>query len=55
MMTVATGSRPPFDNIVVSNFDTRFAPYPAYNMDCHRRLLKNGVTVRPVPPGSRTQ
>ena len=28
MMTVATGRRPPFDNIVVSNFDTRFAPYP---------------------------
>ena len=51
MMTVATGRRPTFDNIVVSNFDNRFAPYSAYNMDCHRHLLKNGVTVRPVPPG----
>ena len=50
MMTLATGPRPTFDNIVVSNFDTRFSPYPAYNMDCHRRLMKNGVTVRPVPP-----
>ena len=50
MMTAATGRRPPFDHVVVSNFDTRFSPYPAYNMDCHRRLLKNGVTVRSVPP-----
>ena len=50
MMTAATGHRPPFDYVVVSNFDTRFSPYPAYNMDCHRRLMKNGVTVRPVPP-----
>ena len=51
MMTVATGRRPPFDNIVVSNINSRFAHYPAYNMDCLQHLRKNGVTVRPVPPG----
>ena len=50
MMTVATGRRPPFDNIVVSNIKSRFAPYPAYNMDCREHLRKNGVIVRPVPP-----
>ena len=50
MMTVATGRRPPFDNIVVSNITSRFAPYPAYNMDCRQHLQKNGVTVRSVPP-----
>ena len=55
MITVATGRRPPFDNIVVSNINSRFAPYPAYNMDCREHLRKNGVTVRQVPPGSRTQ
>ena len=55
MMIVATGRRPPFDNVVVSNFDTRFSPYPAFNMDCHRRLLKNGVTIRPAPPIWPTQ
>ena len=51
MMTVATGRRPPFDNIVVSNIRSRFAPYPAYNMDCREHLRKNGVIVRPAPPG----
>ena len=51
MMTVATGRRPPFDNIVVSNFRSRFAPYPAYNMDCREHLRKNGVIVRSAPPG----
>ena len=50
MMTAATGRRPPFDNIVVSNFNSRFAPYPAYNMDCREHLRKNGVIIRPVPP-----
>ena len=50
MMTVATGRRLPFDNIVVSNLRSRFAPYPAYNMDCREHLQKNGVTVRSVPP-----
>ena len=50
MMTVATGRRPPFDNIVVSNIRSRFAPYPAYNMDCRQHLQKNGVIVRSVPP-----
>ena len=50
MMTVATGRRPPFDNIVVSSINSRFAPYPAYNMDCRDHLRKNGVTVRQVPP-----
>ena len=50
MMTVATGRRPPFDNIVVTNFRSRFAPYPSYNMDCYQHLRKNGVIVRPVPP-----
>ena len=51
MMTVATGRRPPFDNVVVSNINSRFAPYPAYNMDCREHLRNNGVTVRQVPPG----
>ena len=51
MMTVATGRRPPFDNIVVSNIRSRFAPYPAYNMDCCQHLRKNGVIIRSVPPG----
>ena len=55
MMTVATGRRPPFDNIVVSSINSRFAPYPAYNMDCREHLRNNGVTVRQVPSGSRTQ
>ena len=55
MMTVATGRRPPFDNIVVSNFNSRFAPYPAYNMDCYQHLRKNGVTVRSVPPGLQSR
>ena len=50
MMTVATGSRPAFDNVVVSNINSRFAPYPAYNMDCREHLQNNGVTVRQVPP-----
>ena len=50
MMTVATGRRPTFDNIVVSNINSRFAPYPAYNMDCREHLRKNGVIVRLVPP-----
>ena len=50
MMTVATGRRPPFDNVVVSNFNSRFAPYPAYNMDCRDHLRKNGVTVRSLTP-----
>ena len=50
MMTAATGRRPPFDNIVVSNINSSFASYPAYNMDCHEHLRKNGVIVRLVPP-----
>ena len=50
MMTAATGRRPPFDNVVVSNITSRFAPYPAYNMDCRDHLRNNGVTVRQVPP-----
>ena len=50
MMTVATGHRPPFDNVVVSSINSRFAPYPAYNMDCREHLQNNGVTVRQVPP-----
>ena len=50
MMIVATGRTTPFDNIEVSNFDARFAPYPAYNMDCLQHLRKNGVTVRSVTP-----
>ena len=50
MMTVATGRRPPFDNIVVSNINSRFAPYPAYNMHCREHLRKNGVTVRSLTP-----
>ena len=50
MMTVATGRRPPFDNIVVSNINSRFAPYPAYNIFFREHLRNNGVTVRLVPP-----
>ena len=50
MMTAATGRRPPFDNVVVSKFNSRFAPYPAYNMDCHQHLRKNGVTVISLTP-----
>ena len=46
MMTIATGRGPPFDNIMVSNIKSRFAPYPAYNMDCREHLRRNGVTVR---------
>ena len=55
MMTVATGRRPPFDNVVVSSINSRFAPYPAYNMDCREHLRKNGVIVRPVLPGLGSQ
>ena len=55
MMIVATGRTTPFDNIEVSNFDARFAPYPAYNMDCLQHLRKNGVIVRPMPPGLQSQ
>ena len=50
MMTAATGRRPPFDNVMVSSINSRFAPYPAYNMDCREHLRKNGVIVRLVPP-----
>ena len=50
MMAVATGRRPPFDNVVVSSINSRFAPYPAYNMDCREHLQNNGVTVRQAPP-----
>ena len=50
MMTAATGRRPTFDNIVVSNIRNRFAPDPAYNMDCRQHLRKNGVTVRSLTP-----
>ena len=49
-MTVATGRRPPFDNILVSNIRNRFAPDPAYNMDCLQKLRENGVTVIPLTP-----
>ena len=45
MMTVATGRRPPFDNIMVSNINSRFAPYPAYNMDCYAST--SGRTASP--------
>ena len=45
MMIAATGRRPPFDNIVVSNINSRFAPYPAYNMDCREHLRKNRVLL----------
>ena len=51
MMTAATGRRPPFDHVVVSNVRSRFAPYPAYNMDCREHLRKNGITVRQPPKG----
>ena len=58
MMTVATGRRPPFDNIVVSNFNSRFAPYPAYNMDfaasTSRRTASSSGQCHQAPrtPGS---
>ena len=34
-----------------SRFQSRFAPYPAYNMDCRQHLRKNGVTVISLTPG----
>ena len=52
MMLAATGKRPPFDNVVVSNINSRFAPYPTYNRDCCEHLRKNGVTVRQAPPSA---
>ena len=51
MMTTALGRRPTFDNIVVSNLRSRFAPDPVYNTDCHQHLRKNGVTVISLSPG----
>ena len=49
MMTVATGRRPPFDNLMVSNYTSRFVPYPGYIIHCHDLLRKNDVTVRQPP------
>ena len=52
MMLAATGQRPPFDNLVVSNYVSRFSPHPAYVMNCSQILRKNGVTVRQAPPSA---
>ena len=37
-MAVATGRRPPFDNIVVSNFRKRIARNTVEHVDCRRQL-----------------
>ena len=37
MMTVATGRRPPFDNIVTSSH-LRFGRHPMEAMDCQEKL-----------------
>ena len=50
MMLAATGRRPPFDNLVVSNYTSRFAPHPAYVMNCREHLRRSGVTVKQPPP-----
>ena len=49
MMLAATGRRPPFDNLMVSNYTSRFVPYPGYIIHCHDLLRKNDVTVRQPP------
>ena len=51
MMTVATGRRPPFDNVVVSNINRRFAPDPEYVIKCYKLLRNNGVTLMHPPQG----
>ena len=50
MMTVATGRRPPFDNIVVSNIRSRFARNDMENIESRQQLRENGVTVRSPTP-----
>ena len=49
MMLAATGRRPPFDNLMVSNYTSRFVPYPGYIIHCHDLLRKNDVIVRQPP------
>ena len=50
MMAVATGRRPPFDNIVVSNFRKRIARNTVEHVDCRRQLRENDVTVKSLTP-----
>ena len=45
MMTVATGHRSPFDNIVVSSYH-KFGRHQMEAMDCRENLRENGVLLR---------
>jgi hypothetical protein len=45
MMAVATGNKPPFDNIVVSSY-TKFGRHQMEAMDCRQKLRDNGVILK---------
>ena len=45
MMAVATGRRPPFDRIVVSNYP-RFGRHQMEALDFRHKLGENGVLLR---------
>ena len=51
MMAVATGNKPPFDNIVVPSFRNSFARDTIQNIECRQQLRQNGVTVKSLTPG----
>ena len=50
MMSVATGNKPPFNNIVIPSFRYSFARNTLENIAWRQRLRENGVTVRPLTP-----
>ena len=50
MMAVATGNKPPFNNIVIPGFRYSFARNTLENIAWRQRLRENGVTVRPLTP-----
>ena len=54
MMAVATGRRPPFDNIVVSSYP-KLGRHEMEAMDCRQKLRENGVLLRSARETSEAQ